>query len=430
VIHRPKKVPTPQQRAKDGQWQVRWRYKLAGQWHRPARLFATEAEANDFILKELVGESNRDPKAARLSFDTYADKYLAEVGSSVKPTTLKRERGALGHARAFFAGMPVSDIKPSDCRAFRVKLTEGGCTSARRKITRTASVNHAFRVLRAVLDLAVEDAALPSNPAVLRRMPGRNTNREAKFRAVFLNADQVEALASALERDGRGPYDLMVRFLAYTGLRTGELAGLDVTDVKLWQAKGTWRGYVDVHRTRRKAKGGWVEDTPKSEESTRRVTLPPWLAGDVAAYLAGTHPRADEPDAPLFPGRKVGGHTHGQRTNAEALDSGRALNWQEPIEPGAFYRNVFKKALAQAGLPMAMRLHDLRHTFAALWLAAGGEVYALSEQMGHASFQTTHKFYAHLIAPDEDAPHVFAARPAGRPSGDSNVVPLRPTGTQ
>ncbi|GAA2648524.1 hypothetical protein Adu01nite_86470 [Paractinoplanes durhamensis] len=53
--------------------------------------------------------------------------------------------------------------------------------------------------------------------------------------------------------------------------------------------------------------------------------------------------------------------------------------------------------------------------------------------MGHASYETTHKFYAHLIPPDEDAPHVFAERPAPAPvrpaMAPSNVRQLRPTGT-
>lgn len=428
TLHAPKKMPIPKQRA-DGRWEVRWRYRLAGKEHRPRRLFATEKEANTFILNELVGASRSNPAASKQSFDTYAAKYLAELASTVKASTVKRERGALGHARAYFAGQKVCDIEPSDCRVFRGKLREGGCTTSRRKLTRTASVNHAYRAFTATLELAVEDRALAANPAILRRTPGRKSNREAKFKAIFLDATLVEALAAATPE----PYALMIRFLAYTGLRAGELAGLDVADIHLTFSPRTqsWRGYVDVHRTRRKVKGGWVEDTPKSEESTRRVTLPPWLAADLHAYLTGTHERGDDPAAPLFPNRRAGGHTHGRRRKADAVRNGEVFNWAEPVEPGTFYRRAFKNALEEAGLK-AMRLHDLRHTFAALFLANGGDIYRLSEQMGHASYQTTHKFYAHLVPQDEDVPHVFAERPAAAPTrpAPSNVRQLRPTGTQ
>ncbi|MFF0099795.1 tyrosine-type recombinase/integrase [Micromonospora sp. NPDC005257] len=421
MIHKPKKLPAPRQRP-DGQWEVRWRYRLAGREHRPARLFPTEAEANGFILSVLAGESNRDPRAARLTFDAYADQYLNEVAVNVKARTVERYRSALLHAREFFRGRPVSEIRTSDCRAFRAKLTDGGClpegTRARRRMTRGNSVRNVYNTFRAVLELAVEDNALPANPAVLRKLPGRKPNREAKFRAVFLDAGEVERAANAAPE----PYGLVIRFLAYTGLRAAELAGLDVADVKLWQVKGIWRGYVDVHRTRRKEGGAWVVDTPKSEESTRRVELPPWLAEDLRSYLTGTHERADEPTAPLFPNRKPGA-TYATNADGKKVREGFRLNWAEPVEPGAFYRNIFKKAVQAAGLPEATRLHDLRHTFAALWLSAGGQIERLSEQMGHASYETTQKFYAHLIPPDPDAPHIFAARPTAPAS--SNVLPLR-----
>lgn len=53
--------------------------------------------------------------------------------------------------------------------------------------------------------------------------------------------------------------------------------------------------------------------------------------------------------------------------------------------------------------------------------------------MGHEKIKTTYDFYAHLIPPDEDAPHIFADRPARarpQPSTSDNLRQLRPTGTQ
>ena len=42
-----------------------------------------------------------------------------------------------------------------------------------------------------------------------------------------------------------------------------------------------------------------------------------------------------------------------------------------------------------------MRLHDLRHTYAALYLENGGDIYGLKELLGHRQIQTT-MIYAHL----------------------------------
>ena len=66
-----------------------------------------------------------------------------------------------------------------------------------------------------------------------------------------------------------------------------------------------------------------------------------------------------------------------------------AYAWTEPVDMGTFYRRVFRLALAATGLPVSVpvplatedtparpatkgvRLHDLRHTFAAQQLTHG-----------------------------------------------------------
>ena len=57
-------------------------------------------------------------------------------------------------------------------------------------------------------------------------------------------------------------------------------------------------------------------------------------------------------------------------------------------------RGDHKAALRRAGLRSSLRLHDLRHTAAASWLAAG--LIYVQRQLGHASITTTEKQYGHL----------------------------------
>jgi integrase len=66
---------------------------------------------------------------------------------------------------------------------------------------------------------------------------------------------------------------------------------------------------------------------------------------------------------------------------------------------GSFRRNYLQDALTNAGLP-AMRFHDLRHTAASLWLAAGFKPYEVSRWLGHANVSTTDSIYAHLYPSD------------------------------
>jgi integrase len=60
-------------------------------------------------------------------------------------------------------------------------------------------------------------------------------------------------------------------------------------------------------------------------------------------------------------------------------------------------REVWKPALAIAGLPADTTLHDLRHTFASTALAEGVPISEVSRWLGHRSFRTTVDLYGQLV---------------------------------
>lgn len=72
------------------------------------------------------------------------------------------------------------------------------------------------------------------------------------------------------------------------------------------------------------------------------------------------------------------------------------------------HRFWHRMALDDAQLPLAVRLHDLRHTAATLWLASGQSIYFVQQQLGHRDIQTTIDLYGH---PDQQA-HRKAAEDA------------------
>jgi integrase len=159
---------------------------------------------------------------------------------------------------------------------------------------------------------------------------------------------QVEAAAAHLALFK--PCDVLARFMAYTGLRAGEVAGLRVRDVDLAA------GHVSVRQTAQHIKGEWVFGTPKSRRSSRDVPLlDRRLIADLKAHKM-QHPRSGDPDARFWPGRTPGSHR---------VDYGRVRDL------ASLRRNSFKPALTRAELA-AIRVHDLRHTAASLWLADVG----------------------------------------------------------
>ena len=52
--------------------------------------------------------------------------------------------------------------------------------------------------------------------------------------------------------------------------------------------------------------------------------------------------------------------------------------------------------MLRAGVDKKLRIHDLRHTFAGLFLASGGDIFKLSKILCHSSVAIMHEVYAHL----------------------------------
>ncbi len=66
-----------------------------------------------------------------------------------------------------------------------------------------------------------------------------------------------------------------------------------------------------------------------------------------------------------------------------------------PLDPSTV-THVFRKVIYRAGLE-DLRLHDLRHSYASLMLAAGVNVKTISQSMGHANIGITLDTYTHLL---------------------------------
>jgi integrase len=144
----------------------------------------------------------------------------------------------------------------------------------------------------------------------------------------------VAALARAVERQGE-----VVWFLAYTGLRWGEMAALRVQDFDMLRRR------VNVSRSVTESNGlHW--STPKTHER-RSVPFPAVLADELAALMIGK-----DHGALVFTD---------QRGNVL-----RNSNWRARV----FQPAVQKCQEAEPGFP-TITPHDLRHTAASLAVSAG-----------------------------------------------------------
>ena len=226
-------------------------------------------------------------------------------------------------------------------------------------------------------------------------------------------------------------------FAAYTGLRAEEIAGCEVGDVVFTAAPAGVRAHIDVRRAKKRRGGSWVTDTLKSTKSRRTVPLPGWLAERMREYLDTTRP------APMSR-RAVVAEPCARRRATPGCRAVAPLDFSEPVDIGAFYKNLLRPALEAVGLPASrpgttledgtpvpairgIRLHDLRHTFATLQLSAGVHFMQVSKWLGHSTFTLTLDVYGDYI-PEEDGGVVNALpeppAPAKQAELPDNVVQL------
>lgn len=169
-----------------------------------------------------------------------------------------------------------------------------------------------------------------------------------------------------------------------TFVRQALLAGLRVRDVNLAA------GHVEVRRTLKKVAGEWTVFTPKSVRSSRNVPLlSRLLIADLKLHLM-QHPNSGNPDALLWAALRPGPHPVGISP----------LDFSRPVSTTAVRMGHLVPAAARIGIVDHMRLHDLRHTAASLWLAAGFAPYKVSRWLGHANLVTTDTVYGHLYPSD------------------------------
>jgi integrase len=336
-------------------------------------------------------DARQDYAGGRESFGEWAERWFSTAAATSKASTVRGYRSILDSAvLPAFGTQRIRSITPADVQEWINQLSRRGLAPP--------TIRHRHLVARWVFAEAARGRAIDHNPAADVKLPTDRSVGRHKPEPRFLTAEEVERLAAVLDRssEAASPYGLLVRFVAYTGLRAGEVAGLNVGDIDLR------RRVVHVRRTRERVRGAWLTSTPKSGMS-RSVPLVGWLAADLAAYLQA-HPRGSEPDAPLWPGARPGGYTHGQRgSQRPGSRASGTVDYDVPWEPGTFYRRRYQPALAAAGLPSGrggVRFHDLRHTFASLCASAGISSQQVARWMGHANDTVTRVIYTHLFEQD------------------------------
>lgn len=228
---------------------------------------------------------------------------------------------------------------------------------ARKGLSRSRIANH-LAVVSAIYGWAsrATRGLVPTNPTLSVELPPN----DEKPRDRVATADEAQRLLAALSEDDRVPYALAF----YVGLRRSEIHRLDWSDVDLEGLS------VAVRRS-------------KSDAGTGRCCP---IAPPLRAILLAAHLRA---------GRPTSGRVSPVSVMSGKLAERARKAWARPLAPLGIVPPVPVVALDPIGL------HECRHTYASLLVAAGYNLKEVMLYMGHADLQTTSRYVKRLPQPGE-----------------------------
>jgi len=334
-------------------WRIRWTDERG---RRRSECFANKKDAQ-FKLDQHLLEKREVQRGLRGL--AIPDKTFSQLCDHWLIARAKRKRSGdddksiiRAHLRPFFGHALVRNISQEEARQF---------VDARDHLSLKTLNNH-LTLLIAMLNEARECGWL------------RETPRIKKFKVSLCDADyswlrttdEVARFLQAAKADKNPAAFTLFASAIYTGMREGELAGLE------WAS-------VDFERRLITVKGSF--DGPTKSGRIRHVPLL-------------------EPLVPVLRDWRL-------RTPGPWVFPNAAGNMRQ--ESDRIFQEVLHRVLDRAEFPTIQRnnrtrryvvFHDLRHTFASHWVLNGGDIFVLQKILGHHSIQMTQR-YAHL------APEVF-----------------------
>lgn len=289
-------------------------------------------------------------------------KQLTNVG----PGQLARYTKSIPAHFADIGGIRVANLTQADIKQWVQRMERDGYKP------KTISNHKGF--LAAALNTAVSNQVIGHNVTKGVKV-GAGTDYEDKVH--YLTGAQWAAILENIPEH----YKSFFEFLLISGVRFGEATALTPADFDLepMSEPDDPFGVVYIRKAwKEDGKGGHYLGPPKTKKGRRDVSIPAPTIARMAGLLA-------KPKDEL-----VFTNTLGTRIQSSAA------------------HKVWGPACAKAGIEVKdrPRLHDLRHTSAAIHLRQGLDMYKLSRRLGHANIQMSIDRYSDLMP---DARYTSAA---------------------
>jgi integrase len=271
-------------------------------------------------------------RATAMTLTEFFDgKYLPHVKPRKRSWDRDEELFRL-RIRAAFGSKRLTEINRHDVQAFHTAVLSEGLSPA--------SADHHLKLLRRMLNLAVEWDLLEKNPIAGIKLFNADNKIER-----YMNDEEIQRLLEVLRTDDNRPVCRIALFLLSTGCRLSEALG--ATWVHIDRANRVWR-------------------IPASTSKSKRVRSVP--LNDTALEVLG-------------------------ETGTEGRFAYVFVN-ERTGKPYVGIMKVWSRLRGEAGLER-VRIHDLRHQYASFLVNAGHSLYDVQKILGHSDPAITQR-YAHL----------------------------------
>jgi integrase len=359
----------------NGKWRARWRDPARKS---QSKTFPRYVEAEQHLTEVEHGKLHGayiDPNAGKVKFATFADQWLTAQTFDASTRAAVQSR-LTNHILPTFGDFELRQARPSTVQAW---------LKGRSDVAAPRTVSAMLTTLNAIFGAAVEDGLLAKNPCQSRSVSRPTPDRE---KVNPWTVEQLHAVIDAHPAEWRA----IPIVGAGTGLRQGEIFGLQIDDVDFLRRRLLVRHQV-------KQVGSDLVVAPPKGRRSREVPLPDVVAVALSEHLrSGPRDRANQ--NPVF-------HRGG-----------------DLVEARGFYNvQIWKPALRAAGLEPSRRngMHILRHTYASMQLEAGTSVRALAEYLGHHDPGFTLRTYTHLMPASEDRARQAIDQALGTTGDDAAV---------
>ena len=315
-----------------------------------------------------------------LKFSEFTEIWKRDYGSKeLAPSTYKRYCRMLEtRLLPYFGHFYINKIKPTDIMKFydllekdtQLVRKKGNNGSKTKKPLSGKTILEHHRLLRAMLHKAVYWQLIVANPAERVQPPKARKPKRRSY-----DDEQTKILLENLEllSSEDTKYKVAIILTVFTGVRLGELMGLE------WQDVDFKNGIISINRSSQYlADMGVFTKVPKTESSIREIAIPEFIISLLEKYKLWYEEQ-----------KSIYGELWTDSDRLFVQADGK------PMHPSTISK-WFVKYVGQIGLPV-INFHGLRHTNASLLVAQNIDIAVISARLGHAQISTTLDFYVHPL---------------------------------